>query len=91
MIKLMTLAAVAAIAVAAPASASEIRVSLTGKSAEQINTEIRVAAHTVCMRDTASDPLFHSAYGSCVRATLKAAKDKLQDLAAADGEKLAQR
>jgi len=47
MLKIMTLAAVAA-ALAAPACAEEIRISTVGKASEQVRTEIRRAAVKVC-------------------------------------------
>jgi len=81
MIKLVTLAALAAFA-AVPANASEIRVSLVGKSAEQIDTDITAAARSVCQRDSVSSPIYRDAYVSCVRDTLKAAKAQLSDVAA---------
>jgi len=82
MIKLVTLAALAAFAAAAPANASEVRVSLVGKSAEQIDIDIAAAARTVCQRDSVSSPIYRDAYVSCVRDTLKAAKAQLPDVAA---------
>jgi hypothetical protein len=88
LIKLITVAALAAFAVAAPASASEIRIPTAGKSIAQLDAEIKVAARTVCERDTAG---VVNAYDTCFRASLKVAKQQLQQFAAADGQKLAQR
>lgn len=76
MIRFVTLAAVCAFA-ATSANASEIRVSLVGKSAEQIQADILSASRTVCMRDVPASPLVMGAYGRCVRETLKAAQAQL--------------
>lgn len=84
MIRFVTLAAVAAFAVAAPASAAEVRVSLTGKSAAQIDAEITKAARSVCLRETAFESLIQDAYGRCVRATVKTAQAKLANVQSAD-------
>lgn len=84
MIRFVTLAAVAAFAVAAPASAAEVRVALAGKSAAQIDAEITKAARTVCLRETAFESLIQDAYGRCVRATVKTAQAKLATVQSAD-------
>ena len=76
MIRFVAIAAVAAFA-ASSANASEIRLSLTGKSAEQIQSEILSASRTVCQRELPSSPLFTGAYGRCVRDTQKAALAQL--------------
>jgi hypothetical protein len=87
MIRFVTLAAVAAFAVAAPASAAstaQVRISLTGKSAAQIDAEIAQAARSVCLRETAFESLINDAYGRCVRATVKTAQAKLAAVQSAD-------
>jgi len=84
----MTLAAVAAFAIAAPASASEIRIPTAGKTAAQLATEIDVAAQTVCHADTGGR---RRAYESCLRESLQDARAQLRQIAARDGQKLAQR
>lgn len=84
MIRFVTLAAVAAFAVAAPASAAEVRVALAGKSAAQIDAEITKAARSVCLRETAFESLIQDAYGRCVRATVKTAQAKLASVQSAD-------
>lgn len=76
MIRIATLAAVVAFA-ATSANASEIRVSLTGKSQEQIRADLLSASRTVCMRDVPSSPLIVGSYGRCVRDTYKAAEAQL--------------
>ena len=71
-------ALVAAVAFAATtANASEVRVSLVGKSHDQIQTDLKIAARSVCARDTSAQPLMAGAYGECVRATLRAAVAQL--------------
>jgi hypothetical protein len=81
MIRFVTLAAIAAFA-AAPASAHEVRVALTGKSAAQIDADISQAARTVCLRATAQETLVQNAYGRCMKATLKVAQAKLAQVQA---------
>lgn len=48
MIRTLTLAAVAAMLVAAPASAQSMRVAVVGKSTEQLHQDIAKAAKKVC-------------------------------------------
>jgi len=88
MIRFVTLAAVAAFAIAAPAAAApnaaQVRVSLAGKSAAQIDADIAQAARTVCLRETAFETLIQDAYGRCVRATVKTAQAKLAAVQSAD-------
>ena len=73
MIRIALIAAVAAFA-ASSASASEVRVSLVGKSAEQINADILDAARTVCAKDVADETMILGAYGRCVKATMQVTK-----------------
>jgi hypothetical protein len=82
LIKLVTMAALAAFAVSAPANASEIRISTAGKTIAQLDAEITAAARTVCERDTVAD--VRSAYDTCLRVSLSAAKQQLQQFAAAN-------
>ena len=82
MIRIVTLAAVAALA-AFPAAA-EVRVSLNGKSAAQLDAELARAARTVCMRDTSGETLVVHAYGRCVMDTLQVAQAKLAAAQLAD-------
>jgi hypothetical protein len=77
MIRIAALAAVAVFAVVAPASAHEVRVSLTGKSMAQIDAEVARATRTVCLRATAGETLVGDAYSRCRRATLKVVQAKL--------------
>ncbi len=84
MIRFVTVAAVAAFAFAGSASAHEVRVSLPGKTAAQIDAEISQAARSVCMRETAFETLVQNAYGRCVKATVKVAQAKLATVQQAD-------
>ncbi|MDP3855833.1 hypothetical protein [Phenylobacterium sp.] len=84
MIRIAVLTAAAAIAFAAPAAAAEVRVSLVGKTAAQIDADLNRAARTVCMRETFGETLITDAYGRCVRATLKVAQARLAEVQAAD-------
>lgn len=71
--KIAILAAVAAVsAIAVPASAAQlVRISLTGKSAAQIDAEIRAAATTVCAERNAVASL------DCVNGTISDANRQL--------------
>lgn len=79
MIRIAFIAAVAAFA-ASSASASEVRVSLVGKSADQINADILHAARTVCAKDVAGESIILGAYGRCVRETVQVTQQKLAAL-----------
>lgn len=68
-------AAVAAFA-ATSASAQEVRVSLVGKSADQIQAELLNASRQVC-RDVPATTLIVGSYGRCVRDTFKAARAQI--------------
>jgi hypothetical protein len=76
MVRFVALAAVVAFA-ATSANASEVRVSLVGKSADRIEAELLTASRTVCQRELPSSPLIVGSYGRCVRDTFKAAKGQL--------------
>ncbi|MFZ0270016.1 hypothetical protein [Caulobacter sp.] len=52
-----------------------MRVSLKGKSADQIQTEIKLAAETVCK---ATNPITASDYRACVGSAIRSAKAQLQ-------------
>jgi hypothetical protein len=73
MLRILTLAAVAAMAVAAPASAESIRVSAAGKSPEQFRAEVSKAAVQVCRAEYAEDTLAVYLVTPCARAAVKAA------------------
>jgi len=57
-----------------------VRVSLKGKSTDQILTEIKAAAETVCK--ATKDSSNRNDYQACVGGTVRAAKAQLQALAA---------
>ncbi|PTS91171.1 MULTISPECIES: hypothetical protein [unclassified Caulobacter] len=79
MIRTIALAVSAiALTVAAPASATELRVKVAGKSAEQIRTDIVKAASTVCWQDVRSESLAGYLYPACVRASVNDAVAKIK-------------
>jgi hypothetical protein len=77
MIRIATLAAVAAL-VAAPASAQSIRIPLAGKTPHQVNTEVYKAANKLCreMNTGASFPI--DAQHICVMNTVHATMAQLK-------------
>lgn len=91
--RIVTLAAVAALSISAPAFADGIKVSLVGKSAQQVHADIVSAARTVCLRETTSETFRSSAQARCVKSTVEATLEKVgdADLAAVAGMELAQR
>lgn len=92
MIRMMTLAAVAALTAGA-AQAQPVRVSLVGKSADQIQADLALATRRVCLNETQSETLRLAAYSRCYKATLKTATDALQGarIAQADQRLVARR
>lgn len=74
MFRTLSIAAAAITMIAAPASAQSMRVTITGKSPEQLHADITKAAQRVCAQ---------SAYGvatsnaSCVKATVEDALSQL--------------
>ena len=93
MIRTLTLAAVAMMLVAAPASAQSLRVSTVGKSTEQLHADIAKAAKSVCNLATIGATFPREMYAACYKAAINDAVAKLGDpaLARAAGLKLAQR
>ncbi len=93
MLKHLTIAAAAlcAIAIAAPAGASEIHVKTAGKTVAQINAEVAIAASTVCKRDTSDYRMPTVTFKACYRESLQDAQGQVQQLAQTEGRKLAQR
>jgi hypothetical protein len=79
MLRIIALAATAAILIAAPASAQTIKVSTAGKTPAQVQAEVYKAAHTLCALDTFGASYAVDAERACVvntvRATLSQAKD----------------
>ena len=70
--------AAAAAFIAAPASAATVNVSTTGKSAQQIQADVRQAAAELCRSETRHDTLAYYTKGACVRA---ATRDALRTVA----------
>ncbi len=64
--RFLTLLAAATL-IAAPAAAQSMRISLAGKSAEQIHADISSAAKTVCARAVAGSSFEREAYASCYK------------------------
>ena len=69
--RIVTLAAGAAIGVAAPANALSIRVPTAGKTIEQLQADIHKAARSVCFKETAKYDMYE--FRACRRATAEAA------------------
>ena len=76
--RLTTLAAAAAL-LATPAVAADIRVSLVGKTPEQIHADIVRAASDVCWKQHRRDDLRMYVYPVCVRASVKNAIAQIGD------------
>lgn len=77
MIRTAILAAMAALAITAPAHAGSVRVALAGKSPAQVEAEVAKAARSVCFRETRSETLALEAYTRCVKATTEVAMGAL--------------
>jgi hypothetical protein len=76
MIRILTVAAVAAL-IAAPASAQTARVSLVGKSNEQVQVEITKAAKKVCTQAIVGASFPREMYASCFKHAVADANAKL--------------
>jgi len=61
---------------AAVETVSVVRISLKGKTQDQIHAEIRTAAHTVCKAERPNFSVV--SYSACVAETVRAAKAQLQ-------------
>lgn len=79
MLKIATLAAVAAALVAGPAAAESIHISTTGKSSEQVKAEIEKAAVQLCRAETGDSLLSFYLQAPCVKATIRAAVAQSND------------
>lgn len=92
-VRIAALAAVAAVSISAPAFAQGVKVSLVGKSTEQVHAEIVDAARSVCLRETTTETFRQVAHARCVKSTVEATLQKVGDseLAAMAGMELAQR
>lgn len=76
--RMFSLVAIAAVVISSPAAAEGIKVSLVGKSSEQINSEIRSAARTVCKSAVRYDSMPLDSYVLCVKETFKVAVTKVE-------------
>jgi hypothetical protein len=80
MIRSIVLAASAiALTIAAPASAAEMRVKVSGKSAAEVRAEIVKAASTVCWQDIRGEALAGYLYPACIRASVNDAVSKINN------------
>lgn len=85
MIRILTLAAAAAVLAAAPASAESIRISTLGKTPEQLHSDIAAAAHKVCVRELSRGVTFpQEELPRCVKATIAATVSEAHDPALAE-------
>lgn len=93
MMKMMTLAALATLALAPAAHAEGVRVSLVGKSTAQIHADIVAAAKKVCAKAVTSETMFLDAYGRCLKGSVNTAMEQLgsADVAQLEATRLAQR
>jgi gas vesicle protein len=92
MIRILTVAAVAAL-IAAPASAQSVRVPVAGKTTEQLHADITKAAKKVCSMAVVGASFPREMYASCFKHAVADAVAKANDpaLANAAGVKLAAR
>ena len=84
MTKLKTTTLVAVLAALASGAASfagaaEVRVSLAGKSTEQVHAEIVKAASNVCWKETRGEPMAAYLYPHCIRHSVNNAVAQLGD------------
>lgn len=71
MIRTLTLAALAAAVLAAPASAQSIRISTVGKSPEQVQAEVQKAARALCARASWNATFPAEETAACIKATVR--------------------
>jgi hypothetical protein len=90
MIRLTILAAMAALAAGA-AQAETVRVSLVGKSTDQIRLELAAAARKVCLVETQTALTTPGSFTRCYKATLKSAMTTLEGAQLAEAPQFAQR
>lgn len=93
MIRILTLAAAAAMLVAAPASAQSMKVAVAGKSAQQLHVDITAAAKKVCNQAVVGASFPREMFASCYKHAVADAVAKANDpaLASVAGIKLASR
>lgn len=77
--KSAAIAALVSTLVAGPALAGEVRVTIAGKTTEQLHTEIVQAASKVCWDDARGQSLAVYVYPECVRRSVNAAVAQLGD------------
>ena len=79
MIRILTVAAAAAMLIAAPASAQSMKVAVAGKSTEQLHAEIVKAASSACWADLRGEPLANYLYPQCVSDSVHRAVAQIGD------------
>jgi hypothetical protein len=79
MIRTIALAVSALAVTVAPVSAAELRVKISGKSAEQVRADIVKAASTVCWADVRGEAMAGYMYPACVRASVNDAVAKINN------------
>ena len=79
MIRTIALAVSALAVTVAPVSASELRVKVSGKSAEQVRADIVKAASAVCWADVRGEAMAGYMYPACVRASVNDAVAKINN------------
>lgn len=75
----LTFIAAAAVLIATPGAAHEVRVSLAGKSAAQVHTEIVQAASDLCWAQHRRDDLRAYTYPRCIQASVQNAVAQIGD------------
>lgn len=73
MLRIATLAAAAAVLVAAPAYADSIHISTVGKSPEQLKTEVTAAATRLCRAQSYGSLFQEKIQATCVTESVSAA------------------
>jgi hypothetical protein len=93
MIRTLTIAAAAAMLVAAPASAQSMKVAVAGKTTEQLHADIAKAAKKVCQQAVVGASFPREMYASCFKHAVADAVTRANDpaLAAVAGLELASR
>jgi hypothetical protein len=73
MLRIATLATVAAALVAAPASAASIHVNTSGKTADQVKSEVVAAAFHLCRAESRGSALQEQLLATCMKSTVQTA------------------
>jgi hypothetical protein len=79
--KLVAAAVLAATFAAAPAMAQEVRISVAGKTQEQLQAEVAYAARAVCVKEVQDESFRLYAFSRCMKDTLESMEPQLARLA----------